>query len=148
MWFDDWSSLLKVLVAGVFSYIFMIVFLRLSGKRTLSQLNIFDFVITVAFGSTIATTILSRNVPIINGLTALGLLVLMQFAVAWSSLQWGVYRRLVKSTPRLLYFRGEYDQAAMRQERIVTDEIMQAVRSAGLLPWGRSRQWSLKPMEL
>lgn len=132
LWFDDWQSLMKVLAAGVTSYVFLILFLRISGKRTLSQLNMFDFVITVAFGSTIATTILSRDTPIVNGLTALALLVLMQYVVAWTSMRWGWLRKLVKSTPRLLYFRGEYHREAMRRERIEEGEIIQAIRSMGI----------------
>lgn len=107
-WFKDVPSLLKVLIAGIVSYVFLILFLRISGKRTLSQLNIFDFVITIAFGSTMASTILDRNVPIANGLAALGLLVLMQFVVASSSFHWSRFRRWVKSAPRLLYFKGQY----------------------------------------
>lgn len=132
VWFKDWNSLVRVLVAGVTSYVFLILFLRISGKRTLSQLNIFDFVITVAFGSTIASTVLTQSVPIVNGLTALALLVVMQYAVAWTSWRWGWMRRLVKSEPHLLYYRGEYDRRAMREERIREDEILQAVRSMGI----------------
>lgn len=131
-WFDDFTSLGKVLVAGLASYVFLILALRISGKRTLSQLNIFDFVITVAFGSTMATAILSASVPIVNGLAALGLLIAMQWIVARASQQWGAWRRLVKSEPRLLYFKGAYDEQAMHHERIVRDEILQAVRSSGI----------------
>ena len=51
MWFDSWGDIARVLLVGSAAYATLIVVLRLSGKRTLSQLNAFDFVITVAIGS-------------------------------------------------------------------------------------------------
>lgn len=55
MWFDSWSDILRIILVGAASYTTLVAILRLSGKRTLGQLNVFDFVVTVALGSTLAT---------------------------------------------------------------------------------------------
>jgi uncharacterized membrane protein YcaP (DUF421 family) len=55
MWFDSWSDLGRVLGVGTAAYLSLVVVLRVSGKRTLAKLNAFDFVVTVALGSTLAT---------------------------------------------------------------------------------------------
>ncbi len=55
MFFDGWGSLVRVLVVGACAYLSLLALLRLSGKRTLAKLNAFDFVVTVALGSTLAT---------------------------------------------------------------------------------------------
>jgi uncharacterized membrane protein YcaP (DUF421 family) len=55
MFFSGWDSLLRTLVVGLLAYVVLVVFLRLSGKRTLSKLNAVDLVVTVALGSTLAT---------------------------------------------------------------------------------------------
>ncbi len=65
--FDSWETLLRTLTVGVLSYVVMVVFLRMSGKRTLSKMNAFDFVVTVALGSTLATMLLNRNVALAEG---------------------------------------------------------------------------------
>ena len=62
MWFDNWAEVARVLLVGSAAYAVLVLILRVSGKRTLSQLNIFDFVVTVAFGSTLATILLNANV--------------------------------------------------------------------------------------
>ena len=50
------------MVVGVLAYVALVFLLRISGKRTLSKMNAFDFVVTVALGSTLATILLSTAV--------------------------------------------------------------------------------------
>jgi uncharacterized membrane protein YcaP (DUF421 family) len=57
--------------------------LRVSGKRTLSKWNAFDFVVTIALGSILATVLLSKDVRLAEGLTACALLVGLQFLNTW-----------------------------------------------------------------
>lgn len=76
---------MRVIIIGAVSYATLIAVLRLSGKRTLSQLNAFDFIVTVALGSTLATILLSSDVAFVEGLTALLLLAGLQLVVAWVS---------------------------------------------------------------
>jgi len=132
MFFDNWSSLLRIAVVALLAYFGLIAFLRISGKRTLSQLNVFDFVVTVAFGSTLATTLLSKDTALAEGLTALALLILLQFVVATLSLHSNWAERLIKSAPRFLYRDGRYIEEAMKKERIRKEEVLQAARSQGI----------------
>ena len=67
MFFDTWSGLLRIIVVGTLAYAALVVLLRVWGKRTLSRMNAFDFVVTVALGSTLATVLLSRNVALLEG---------------------------------------------------------------------------------
>ena len=55
MFFDSWAGLGRVLVVGVLAYSALVLLLRISGKRTLTKMNAFDLVVTVALGSTLAT---------------------------------------------------------------------------------------------
>ncbi|HUH13323.1 MAG TPA: hypothetical protein VMK65_09445, partial [Longimicrobiales bacterium] len=59
MFFDSWTGLGRVLLVGALAYAALILILRISGKRTLTKLNAFDLVVTVALGSTLATTLLT-----------------------------------------------------------------------------------------
>ena len=75
---EDWSGLLRVLVVGTLAYAGLIIVLRVTGKRTLSKMNAFDFVVTVALGSALASTMLTESLPLAEGLTGMALLVLLQ----------------------------------------------------------------------
>jgi uncharacterized membrane protein YcaP (DUF421 family) len=132
MFFESWFSLLRVIVVGAAAYAALVVFIRLFGKRTLSKMNAFDFVVTVAFGSTLATVLLSKDVVLAEGLLALLLLCGLQFIVAYLSVRSRRVESMVKSEPTLLLYRGRFLDDAMRRERITKDEVMAALRSQGV----------------
>ncbi len=130
MFYDGWQDLVRILVLGTAGYTAVLLLLRASGKRTLSKLNAFDFVVTVALGSTLATVLLSDSVSLADGVTALALLVALQYAVAWASVRSKAIERLVKSEPTLLYHHG-FLSSAMRRERVTADELREAARKKG-----------------
>ena len=133
MFFNEWTALARIAIVGLSSYAALVILLRVSGKRTLSKMNAFDFVVTVALGSTLASVLLSKDVPLFEGLTAFGLLLMVQFIITWLSVRSRAVSRLVKSTPRLLYHQGRFLEQAMRTERINEEEVLQAVRSRGFI---------------
>ncbi len=130
MFYDDWFGLVRVVIVGTCAYLALIALLRISDKRTLAKLNAFDFVITIALGSTLATVLLSSSVALAEGVTALGLLIGLQYLVAWASVRSRRVERLVKSEPSLVYRNG-FLHDAMRQERVTADELSQAARGQG-----------------
>lgn len=131
MFFDTWSGLLRVLVVGVCAYAALIVFLRISGKRTLAKLNAFDLVVTVALGSTLSSIILSKSVALFEGLLAMALLIGLQFVIAWLSVRSERFKELIKAEPTLLVFKGEFLHGPMRRQRVTRDDLLSAIRAQG-----------------
>jgi uncharacterized membrane protein YcaP (DUF421 family) len=131
MWFDSWSDIVRVLAVGAAAYVTLIVVLRVTGKRTLSKLNAFDWVVSVALGSTLATILLSSDVSWAEGATALVLLACLQFAVAWTTTHLPGGRSVVTARPTLLLEDGEMLPEALRQQRVTEAEIRQAIRATG-----------------
>lgn len=132
MFFTDWQSLLRTVIVGTLAYIALVLFLRVSGRRTLSKMNAFDFVVTVALGSTLATVLLNKEVALAEGATAFALLIGLQFAVTWTSVRARWVRQLVTGEPLLLFYRGHSLPAALRKARVTEDELRSAIRSDGL----------------
>ena len=115
MFFNGWFTLLRTTVVGILAYAALVLFLRISGKRTLAKMNAFDLVVTVSLGSTLATIALSADVALVQGLLALALLITLQFAITWSGVRWGWVRRMISGEPSLLLLRGQYLRAALRE---------------------------------
>lgn len=132
MFFDGWASLVRTCIVGVMAYCFLVMSLRVSGKRTLAKMNAFDWVVTVALGSTLATILLSKDVTLAQGALALALLIGMQFVVTWTGVRVGWVRSVVSGEPALLVYRGEFLHAALLKERVNEDDVFAAVRSAGV----------------
>ena len=132
MFFDSWFGIVRILIVGVLAYAALIIFLRVSGKRTLSKWNAFDFVVTIALGSTLASVIISKDVVLIEGVIAFALLIGLQFVITRLSVRFDSIKNVVKAEPTLLFDKGEFLNEAMRRQRVAESEIRAAIRSNGL----------------
>lgn len=132
MLFDGWDDLGRLVVVGTLTYAGLVVLLRVTGKRTLSKMNAFDLVITVALGSTLSSALLSEDVSLSEGLGAFVLLCVLQFVVTYASVRSPTVQRLVKSEPAMVYFEGQYIESALKRERVTREEVMAAVRAHGI----------------
>lgn len=136
MLFDGWYDLWRILVVGICAYVGVVVLLRLTGKRTLSKMNAFDLVVTVALGSTLASALLSSDVSLSEALLAFVVLCGLQFGVAFASVRSRRVREMVKSEPALLLHRGAFLPSALRRERVTEEEVLAAVRAQGMAGLG------------
>lgn len=129
MFFDSWTGLVRVLVVGVLAYAALVLLLRVSGKRTLTKMNAFDLVVTVALGSTLATVLLSKSVALAEGVLAMALLILLQYAITWASVRSPRFQAIIKAQPTLLFYRGEFLPGALKQQRVTRKEVMAVLRA-------------------
>lgn len=137
MFFNGWEGIWRTAWVGALAYAALILFLRVSGKRTLSKMNAFDFIVTVALGSTLATILLSKDVALAEGLTALALLILLQFIITYLSVRSPTLQQWIKAEPALLFHGGEFLWQAMRRERVTEEELRAAVRAQGIADLAR-----------
>lgn len=128
MFFQGWTSLCKIIILSIITYIAIVIILRLSGKRTLSSFNAFDFLITVTIGSICATTILSSSTKFIEGISAIVTLVILQYIVAKISVYSKSFSKIIKAAPTLLYYDGQYIDENLKKMRVSKDDILQEVR--------------------
>lgn len=131
MFFQSWSGIVRTIIVGTLAYAFLVVSLRVSGKRTLAKLNAFDLVITVAFGSTLASILLSENVALAEGIAALVLLIVLQYGVTALSVRSKGFAKAVRSEPTLLLRDGAPLPRAMRKARVTRAELETVVRTEG-----------------
>lgn len=125
------KTLLQLLTIGMACYLLIIFVLRISGKRTLSKMNSFDFIVTVALGSVLASTLVNYKTVLWEGIVTFCMLVFFQFLSSWLAGRSDTVNSLIKSQPTLLFYEGKYDRKNMRKERVSENEITQAIRSKG-----------------
>lgn len=132
VFFDGWMPVGRVVVVGVAMYVALVVLLRLSGSRTLSTMNAFDFIVTVAIGSVFGRALTAKGVALVEALVAFVLLIVLQYAVAWAQQRWPHINDVVTNPPRLLYFRGRFLEDELRRSRVSRDSMDAAVRKHDL----------------
>lgn len=131
MLFQGWPGIARTILVGTLAYATLVLFLRISGKRTLAKLNAFDLVVTVALGSTLSAVLLQESIAFAEGATALGLLILLQYIVTFASVRSNSMAKAIRSEPTLLVRNGSFCHDAMMRQRITGDEIISAIRSDG-----------------
>ena len=129
--FDSWDSIFRTVVITVLAYVMLVILLRVSGKRTLSKMNAFDLIVTIALGSTLATVALNKSVPLADGVLAFVLLIVLQFVITFFSARSKKFSNLVKASPALLVYKGQLLHDAMNKERVNEEEIHAALREKG-----------------
>lgn len=131
IFFDSWESLIRTFIITILAYLALVIFLRVSGKRALSKMNAFDFIVTIALGSSMATVALNKNVALADGLLAFFLLLFLQLSITWLSVRVKQVKKLVTSQPILLLYKGELFQQTLKKERITMEEIYSVARKNG-----------------
>lgn len=126
------NPFLNTIVLGAIAYAAIIFMLRISGKRTLSKWNSFDFVVTIAFGSILSSILLSTKDSFGTGILGFALLVFFQYVLTWVSARSSAVQKIVKAEPALLLYKGKIKEEVLKRERVAEGEILAALRTNGL----------------
>ncbi|MEL6441012.1 MAG: YetF domain-containing protein [Cyanobacteria bacterium J06621_8] len=126
------NPLINTIILGAIAYVAVILMLRISGKRTLSKWNSFDFVVTIAFGSILSSILLSTKDSFGTGILGFGLLVLFQYLLTWISVRSSLIQKLVKAEPSLLLYQGQLMDDVLKRERVAEGEVLAALRAKGI----------------
>ena len=132
IFFSSWESLLRTGGIGILTYITLIFMLRITGNRTLSQMNSFDFIVTIALGSTFSSGMMDKNIQLIDTLLAFAVLIGLQWMITKFSVKYETINNLVKSDPVLLFYHGRFYNEQMHKTRVTKEEIFASIRQDGL----------------
>jgi len=127
----DWAGVIHTLFVGTLCYFGVVFWLRVFGKRTLSKWNSFDFIVTIALGSILASAVLTKGTSFVQTMAAIALLVGLQFIMTWLSVRTGIVQTLIKSEPSLLLFKGQMIEETLTAQRIAKGEVLAAIRLKG-----------------
>jgi uncharacterized membrane protein YcaP (DUF421 family) len=122
--------MLEVLVRAVIAVAAVILFTRLNGLRSFSKMSSFDFAMTVALGSILATTIVDRSLDLRIGLASLAAIYLVQAVISMLRVWVRPVRETVDNTPLLLLRDGEILSENLRQGRVTEEDLFARLRMA------------------
>lgn len=130
IFFDGWTGLFRVVIVGTCAYVALLLILRVSVNAPSPSWARSTSSSPSRSARPLSTVLLSEDVALAEGVTAMGLLVVLQFVVAWviaRSSRWGT---IIKSEPPLVYRNG-FLSGAMRTCRVSESELRQVARGEG-----------------
>lgn len=136
---DEFSELLKVIGSGIVFYVIAIVGSKLAGIRSFTKESGFDFLITLAMGALLATTVVDKSVSIVEGGVALIILYLLQTLIGAMRLRWKFVSRYIDNRPVLLMENGKMLHRNMRKVHITKYEINAKIRAHNVCSYEQIR---------
>ncbi|GAB5534974.1 MAG: DUF421 domain-containing protein [Rubricoccaceae bacterium] len=127
------DAVLGVVLSTLAIYVVLIALLRLAGLRSFSKMSSFDFAVTVAIGSVIASTVLTPSPPMLQAAIALASLFGVQYSIAWLRKRTSWMEHLVDNEPLILMTREGMVRENMKRARVTEHDVWAKLREANVL---------------
>ena len=125
-------NLIAIVLTTIGIYIAIILYTRLAGKRSFSKMSSFDFAMTVAVGSMIATTVLSKSVSLWEGVIGLAAVYILQISVALLR-RFSVVQKIVDNPPLLLMDGTTILHDNLKKARVTEEDLRSKLREANVI---------------
>ena len=126
------SDLFKVLIKGYLSLIILFFVIKMLGKKQISQLNIFDYVIGISLGNLAAEMTINSDISIINGLLAMIIYGSCSLFVSFITNKSILARRFISGVPVVLIEHGKISKEQLKRVKIDVNDLLQDAREDGI----------------
>ncbi len=126
------SSLAEVALRTAVVYAFLVVVLRIGGKREIGQLAILDLIVLLVIADAVQNAMVGENTTLWGGLVAAATLLSLDKALKVLAARSRPVKKVLEGEPRLLVREGQVLARAMREEGVDLDDLEMAIRGHGL----------------
>jgi uncharacterized membrane protein YcaP (DUF421 family) len=116
-----------VLRAAAIYFVVLILF-RIAGRRTLSELTTFDFVLVLIVGEATQQALLGEDFSMINAVMVIVTLLFLDIVMALAKSRWESFEKIVDGVPTIIVENGRPLRDRMRKARVDEDDVMEAAR--------------------
>lgn len=138
------TALLHVLLRGVILYVYLLIVIRLAGKRTISRGTPFDFIVALII-SDLPDDFIWGEVPLAQGLVAISTLMLVHALVLYGGARSAILLRIIESLPSPLIHAGQTIQKNLAFERISKMELEEVLREHEIESHDQVQEARLEP---
>lgn len=126
------GPLVAIILSALGIYLAVILFTRIAGKRSFSKMSSFDFAMTVAIGSIIASTILLPAVSLIQGICGLAAVYMLQISAAYLR-RYTSIGKLIDNKPLLLMDGENILEENLKRAKVTREDLLSKLREANVL---------------
>ena len=119
---------MDIVLRAFFLYVFVVLLMRVMGRRELSSMTPFDLVLLIVLGDSIQQGLTQDDYSVTGAVLAVGTIATLQVLTSYLSFRSSKARRVLEGEPIVLVERGEVVQKNLRRERMTEDEITEEMR--------------------
>ncbi|MDR7534391.1 MAG: DUF421 domain-containing protein [Armatimonadota bacterium] len=125
-------SVAEKIIRALLVYLFLVIILRVGGRRELAQMNAFDLVVLLTISNTVQNAIIGNDDSLFGGIIGATTLVLANLVVVRFLYRHPALDRKIEGEPVWLVRNGGIIEEHLRREMITEDELLAAVRRQGV----------------
>lgn len=118
----------STIIKGFFIYFLALFLSRVVGKKIITQMNFFDFILGVSMGSIIADALIDKEYPAVSEVTALILFTILTIIISYISIKSFKFRKIIASEPVILIKNGVLIDKNIRKLRLTVNEVLMKLR--------------------
>lgn len=122
---------LRIIPRSVIALVVLFIVTKLIGRKQVSELSLFDYVIGISIGNFAAEMILNFEVKYINGVVAVVTFGLVAYMVSIITMKSIFFRRILIGTPIMVIQNGKILENSMKKLRIDINDLLEQVRNNG-----------------
>ena len=121
---------------SILIYIFVLVDMRLMGKREIGQLQPFELAIAIMIADLASIPMTDPGIPISNGIISILGLLVMHLIISIINMKSMKAREIICGRPTILIYRGKIDEKALKRERFTINELEERLRGNNVTSLG------------
>lgn len=125
-------AIIKVTLYTLMMYLFLIIIIRLMGKREVGSLSITDLAVYFTISDLITVGIVDHSVSIINSIVSVIVLAFLQILFSYITLKSKKIRDVVEGRKSIIIFNGNIDFEEMKKQRYSIDDLYNQIRDKGI----------------
>ena len=126
------NEYLGIIASSVVIYLFIILAIRIFGKKELSQLSVFDLVFILLISNAVQNAMVGSNSSLSGGLIAAGTLFIVNAILKFLFYRFPKFEKAVQGEPVTLIYKGKINPENMRKASISMDELNEVIREHGV----------------
>lgn len=126
------SNVVNIIIKGYLSLLFLFLVIKILGKKQVSQLNVFDYVIGISLGNIAAEMTINSDISIINGLLAMVIYGSCSLFVSFITNKSIIARRLISGVPIVLIEDGKISKEQLKKVKLDINDLLQDAREDGI----------------
>lgn len=120
-----------IIVSSFVVYVFIIIGLRLFGKKELAQLSVPDLVFVLLISNAVQNAMVGSNTTLLGGLVAASTLFITNYILKYFFYRFTNVQRLIQGNPVMLVYKGRVNEENLRKSQITINELMETIREHG-----------------
>jgi uncharacterized membrane protein YcaP (DUF421 family) len=125
------SGIPGIVVRTVAVYVFILVGFRLSGKREVGQLAPYDFALILLIANAVQNAMVGPDTSLVGGMVAAGVLFALNYVLGFIAARHRKVEKLLRGRAHILVLRGHVYEAALQDEHVTHEDLLQALRAHG-----------------